>query len=63
MKTWEKPKLIVLVRGTPEEAILTNCKTITTTMGPWVFYEGCYNYWEEDEHMCMPSTCAGLFGS
>ena len=26
MKIWEKPKLIVLVRSTPEEAVLTGCK-------------------------------------
>ena len=26
MKKWEKPKLIVLVRGQPEEAILNGCK-------------------------------------
>jgi hypothetical protein len=26
MKTWEKPKLIVLVRGKPEESILSVCK-------------------------------------
>ena len=26
MKQWEKPKLIVLVRGKPEEAILGYCK-------------------------------------
>jgi hypothetical protein len=27
MKTWEKPTLIVLVRGKPQEAIMTMCKT------------------------------------
>jgi hypothetical protein len=26
MKTWEKPRLIVLVRGKPEEALITCCK-------------------------------------
>jgi hypothetical protein len=26
MKTWEKPTLIVLVRGKPEETILSLCK-------------------------------------
>jgi hypothetical protein len=25
-KAWEKPKLVVLVRGKPEEAILNGCK-------------------------------------
>lgn len=26
-KNWEKPKLIVLVRGGQEESVLVNCKT------------------------------------
>jgi hypothetical protein len=26
MKTWEKPRLIVLVRSKPEEAVLNGCK-------------------------------------
>jgi len=26
-KAWEKPRLIVLVRGKPEEAVLLFCKT------------------------------------
>jgi hypothetical protein len=26
-KKWEKPKLVVLVRGKPEEAVLELCKT------------------------------------
>jgi hypothetical protein len=26
MKTWEKPRLIVLARGKPEEAVMTACK-------------------------------------
>ena len=28
-KTWQKPKLIVLVRGKPEERVLGACKTST----------------------------------
>ena len=27
-KTWEKPQLIILARGTPEENVLTHCKYI-----------------------------------
>lgn len=27
-KTWETPQLIILARGTPEESVLTNCKTM-----------------------------------
>lgn len=28
MKTWETPKLIALVRGRPEEAVLGTCKSM-----------------------------------
>lgn len=27
-KSWEKPQLIVLARGTPEENVLEGCKTM-----------------------------------
>ena len=33
MKTWEKPKLIILVRGRPEERILAACKTMSGAGG------------------------------
>lgn len=33
-KTWQIPKLITLVRSTPDEAVLGGCKTDSTTMGP-----------------------------
>lgn len=42
---WEKPQLIVLVRGKPEEAVLVICKTAMAVAGPWsVAGEGtsCY---------------------
>ena len=26
-KVWEKPQLIILARGNPEESVLSNCKT------------------------------------
>ena len=26
-KDWEKPQLIILAKGTPEESVLLNCKT------------------------------------
>jgi hypothetical protein len=32
-KTWEKPQLIILARGTPEESVLTFCKTRTAMSG------------------------------
>jgi hypothetical protein len=28
MKPWKKPELIVLVRGNPEESVLTSCKVM-----------------------------------
>lgn len=27
-RVWEKPQLIILARGTPEESVLTHCKYI-----------------------------------
>ena len=36
MKKWEKPKLIVLVRGRAEETILNGCKT-TRVAPPYVY--------------------------
>ncbi len=46
-KEWEKPKLVVLVRGKPEEAVLGWCKLETfLSYGPddqgcgWHFFEG-----------------------
>jgi len=41
MKTWEKPKLIVLVRNNPQEAVLTNCKNAPLS-GPTIANPGCY---------------------
>jgi hypothetical protein len=33
MKKWEAPKLIVLVRGNPEESLLAACKTESAAGG------------------------------
>jgi hypothetical protein len=34
-KAWEKPKIIVLYRGRPEECVLAACKTgVTVLTGP-----------------------------
>jgi len=38
-KKWEKPKLIVLVRGKPEERVLAVCKW--NPGGPDVYYGSC----------------------
>jgi hypothetical protein len=32
-KPWSKPRLVVLVRGKPEEAILISCKAANATTG------------------------------
>ena len=42
-KAWFKPALIVLVRGRPEEAVLTACKTGTDVgpSGPETFWRYC----------------------
>jgi hypothetical protein len=40
MKTWERPRLIVLVRGRPEEALIIYCKG-TGTGDPTSYYTSC----------------------
>ena len=55
MKTWEKPRLIVLVRGKPEEAILIHCKAVDIAGGPGYLAGGCW--WEACEAICgQPAT-------
>ncbi len=65
MKTWEKPKLIVLVRGKPEEAILMNCKTGSNTIpgGSYWYFEGCNNAWDAYGNCCIPWLCETLVSS
>ena len=41
MKTWQTPRLIVLVRGRPEESLMVNCKTCHIMAGPGYFFDGC----------------------
>jgi len=38
-RKWEKPQLIVLERGRPEESVLGICKQSSTPFGP--FFSGC----------------------
>ncbi len=42
-KKWEKPELVVLVRGRPEEGVLATCKTgyIQGGAGPTNARDGC----------------------
>ena len=32
-KIWDRPKLVVLYRGNPEESVLTGCKTASNPSG------------------------------
>jgi hypothetical protein len=43
-KTWIKPELIKIVRGTPEEAVLSSCKTIggAGSLTPGTDYSSCF---------------------
>jgi hypothetical protein len=41
MKTWTTPQLIQLLRSTPEEAVLTACKTGQTGTGPETYASAC----------------------
>jgi hypothetical protein len=44
-KTWSRPELAVLTRGTPEEAVLTACKSGSTMAGSvHALYLGCMGW-------------------
>ncbi len=51
-KTWQKPRLIVLVRSRPQEAILDICKGYQVGAVPMSGYDGCGT---GSEPICM--TC------
>jgi hypothetical protein len=59
-KAWEKPKLVVLVRIRPEEAVLSWCKAVTSSLsGPSLSGGGCGVYgWPGD-----PKPCSAPSGS
>ena len=40
-KTWLTPQLVELVRGTPEEAVLTTCKSVEAGTNPHGSFSGC----------------------
>ena len=50
-KKWERPLLIVLVRGKPEERVLAGCKG-TIAWGPG----GASEYWGSDLIHCIISA-------
>jgi len=48
-KSWDKPELVVLFRGKPEESVLTHCKHATPTpVAPYAYHDDCNN---------SPSSC------
>jgi len=40
-KEWEKPQLVVLARGEPEERVLLTCKLYDAATGPGLSYGRC----------------------
>lgn len=42
MKKWEAPKLIVIVRSSPEESLISACKGGNTFEGPRAVNTACY---------------------
>lgn len=40
-KEWEKPQLIILLKGEPEENVLAGCKMNHTPSGPQGAYNAC----------------------
>jgi hypothetical protein len=40
-KAWEKPQLVILVRGKPAERVLGACKTSGASGDPQTEYLGC----------------------
>jgi hypothetical protein len=43
-KIWEKPKLIILARGRPEEFVLAGCKMKGTTVSTSTKNTGCQKF-------------------
>ncbi|MDP8230005.1 MAG: hypothetical protein P9L93_02760 [Candidatus Gorgyraea atricola] len=41
-KKWEKPKLIILTKGKPEEWVLQSCKTFPGMIGPDNAFASCF---------------------
>lgn len=51
MKSWTKPELIVLVRGSTEERVLSACKYDKPT-GPYPYFGICDQYDNGACHQC-----------
>jgi hypothetical protein len=56
-RTWITPELIVLVRSNPEEAVLTACKTSTTT-GSNATVINCGTRGLHDLNLCDEDYCS-----
>ncbi len=59
-KKWATPKLIVLVRGKPEELVLTNCKSGFNGDTPISSKEACASY-ASQESAC--AECSSIIGT
>ena len=58
-KTWQKPKLVVLVKGRPEEYVLAACKTggVATEVTPSINEGDCR------QNLVNCEDCSSLAGS
>jgi hypothetical protein len=61
-KSWEKPKLIILMRSKPEEQVLTICKTTSSAAMPSSEFEGCSQIVERAP-MALCSDCSSWSAS
>jgi hypothetical protein len=55
-KPWTKPALIALVRGKPEEAVLSGCKGIVQA-NPLVMYSNCIG---DNDTQCFDCYTGGI---
>jgi hypothetical protein len=55
-RAWDRPQLIELVRGRPEEAILTSCKDGGQGVSP-------HGYWNNCNESAATGPACGLSGS
>jgi hypothetical protein len=59
-RKWNQPKLIVLTRGRPEEAVLGTCKAINENSvgtGPAHDFDKCFVH--NEDRPCKTSACQG----
>ena len=55
-KEWIKPQLIVLVRSSKDEAVLSACKGYSGTSGLTTYQNGCFMRYLFEERVC--TECA-----